>query len=566
MYLARLVVVGWTGVGKTSLIHRMLGKNLPHPDERKRTLGIVIHPWKVSVPSNTGPAEINLSIWDFAGQMDFYPLHQQFLIDDGTFCMIVFNSSDAPEKSSDEIKAWLSILRNGPLHEDGSLPLLVGTHKMTANDEKLRNTLLSLPDGSFFKYFWLDSQPLSNRPANFSDLKKGLTLLIGHDKTVMQGYNIPKSYASVISKIRDCKNATDEQVDSASISPSFSADELMESDCCEIDMDKFRNAHANASWTMPSRTILRWEDFEDAKKNDLRKKPFLPVDEFFDTFMSELTDIKDRQTLLSFLKASDEVRLIDQTVFIDPQWLFQSLLGPIPFIRSKHSSDSVPFVIRKDELDQFWSDFSLELRETITPQLEILRIAFPIDNESWIVPLLAVDGDNDLPVEIRIGEMKPDMEMYVMEPSHRAHGFSSQLMFLLLEKLAHFAQLRVMEKERSILFGKQMDGPLFVRVYPSGRLEIGGIPSLIRNVMKTAMKMCSCHILLKEFDNDDHPVQTRNEMIKICNCGGMACRSPTLKSLQNKSNSFFRITNGTESDACWDRMNGIGPSKFWNNH
>ena len=141
VYHARLVVVGWTGVGKTTLIHRMLGKSLPPLEQQKRTLGIVLQPWTLPIPVNGSSVDVNVSIWDFAGQMDFYPLHQQFLIDDGTFCMVVFNSSDAPEKSSNEIKEWLSILRNGPLRNSGLLPLLVGTHRIGSSELVVKDTL-----------------------------------------------------------------------------------------------------------------------------------------------------------------------------------------------------------------------------------------------------------------------------------------------------------------------------------------------------------------------------------------------------------------------------------------
>src|SRR3989338_8456899 len=226
-------------------------------------------------------------------------------------------------------------MRNGPLKQGGSLPLLVGTHRMKSSEQVVKDAMTRLPSDSFSKFVWIDNQPDSANSIKLSVLEGRVAALIGQDKIVLQGYDIPKSYAPVISKIQDFKSISIESTASTITQlPTPSKVDCVEDDTLEFDVGYFQNSNANASSTMPSRTILRWEDFEEAKKNDLRKKPFLPVEEFFDTFMSELTDVKDRQTLLSFLKASDEVRLVNKTVFIDPQWLFQNLLGPIPFIRS----------------------------------------------------------------------------------------------------------------------------------------------------------------------------------------------------------------------------------------
>lgn len=119
----KVVLVGLAEVGKTTIVRRLTGGG----PACKRTIGVELTEWK---PREDLPLAV--SLWDFAGQSEYYASHQIFLTEGALFILVV----DLFELARDEkcagisdprgaIFRWLDIL-----HErvPGAVVALVGTH------------------------------------------------------------------------------------------------------------------------------------------------------------------------------------------------------------------------------------------------------------------------------------------------------------------------------------------------------------------------------------------------------------------------------------------------------
>lgn len=128
----KMVLVGLAEAGKTTVVRNITGKPVPKPMDR--TVGIEItDDWK---PFNGDPLEI--SIWDFAGQADYYASHQIFLTKGALFLLVVdlrtlfVESTNAVEKHGDpngHVFRWLEMLH---LRVPGAAVAVVGTHSDAA--------------------------------------------------------------------------------------------------------------------------------------------------------------------------------------------------------------------------------------------------------------------------------------------------------------------------------------------------------------------------------------------------------------------------------------------------
>ncbi|KAL5249162.1 hypothetical protein ACHWQZ_G018118 [Mnemiopsis leidyi] len=122
-YRIKLFVVGLEARGKTSLCSAIIRR----PKDKNpniATVGVVKENWYYK-----GGVENLITIWDFAGQKQFYVTHQCFLSQRGVY-LVVFSLKKGAEEI-DRIKPWLHTIQS---RSPNAHVILVGTHKDTAGD------------------------------------------------------------------------------------------------------------------------------------------------------------------------------------------------------------------------------------------------------------------------------------------------------------------------------------------------------------------------------------------------------------------------------------------------
>ena len=128
----KMVLVGLAEAGKTTVVRNIT--NRPIPNHFDRTVGIEItEGWR---PGAVCPLEV--SIWDFAGQADYYASHQIFLTKGSLFLLVVDLRALFLETRGEDMKdgdphgrvyRWLEMLN---LRVPGVAVSNVGTHSDAA--------------------------------------------------------------------------------------------------------------------------------------------------------------------------------------------------------------------------------------------------------------------------------------------------------------------------------------------------------------------------------------------------------------------------------------------------
>jgi len=111
---AKLLLVGQSSVGKTSLINR-LTHNKYNPNE-PQTDGLNITDWPITV--NTKPVKLN--VWDFGGQEIYHATHQFFLTQRSLY-LVVCNCRTSEDQN--RLEYWLKLIES---FGDASPVILVG--------------------------------------------------------------------------------------------------------------------------------------------------------------------------------------------------------------------------------------------------------------------------------------------------------------------------------------------------------------------------------------------------------------------------------------------------------
>lgn len=125
----KLVLVGLAEAGKTTVACHLTRR--PVPKQLDRTVGIeIIEGW---IPLAGSPLEVN--VWDFAGQADYYASHQLFLTQGALFLLVVDLSALYDDITKEgfhhmqdpcgRIHRWLEMLH---LRVPGAAVAVVGTH------------------------------------------------------------------------------------------------------------------------------------------------------------------------------------------------------------------------------------------------------------------------------------------------------------------------------------------------------------------------------------------------------------------------------------------------------
>ncbi|CAG5133130.1 unnamed protein product, partial [Candidula unifasciata] len=123
-YRMKLMVVGFGGRGKTSLLQALKRKIRNIPSEKPAvTVGVIVEDWRYDRQRFNKTVTYTLNTWDFAGQEDFYSTHQCFL-SNRTLYLVVYDISMGTDEI-DKLKPWLS---NIHARAPGCPVIVVGTH------------------------------------------------------------------------------------------------------------------------------------------------------------------------------------------------------------------------------------------------------------------------------------------------------------------------------------------------------------------------------------------------------------------------------------------------------
>ena len=104
---AKILLVGQGGVGKTSLVKRLV-ENTFDPEEPK-TEGINITQWPIPAQGEGADGKIRLNIWDFGGQEIMHATHQFFLTKRSLYLLVL----DARKGENEgNMHYWLRIIQS----------------------------------------------------------------------------------------------------------------------------------------------------------------------------------------------------------------------------------------------------------------------------------------------------------------------------------------------------------------------------------------------------------------------------------------------------------------------
>ncbi|XP_067915128.1 leucine-rich repeat serine/threonine-protein kinase 2 isoform X2 [Heterodontus francisci] len=134
-YRMKLMIVGNAGSGKTTLLQQLMKCKQSDMGPEKATIGINVKEWSVHIKEKKGKRkEYMLSVWDFAGQEEFYSTHPHFMSPRALYLVVYDLSKGAGEV--DAIKHWLFNIKA----RASSCPvILVGTHVDMTNEKHQQN-------------------------------------------------------------------------------------------------------------------------------------------------------------------------------------------------------------------------------------------------------------------------------------------------------------------------------------------------------------------------------------------------------------------------------------------
>ncbi len=152
---AKLLLVGQGGVGKTSLVQRLV-ENHFNPTENK-TEGIAIHRW----PLTLNGQQIRLNVWDFGGQEIMHATHQFFLTRRSLY-LLVLDARNSEEQN--RLEYWLKMIASF----GGESPVIVVGNKIDQQplDLDKRGLMLKYPQiRAIIETFCLDGRGLAELQA-----------------------------------------------------------------------------------------------------------------------------------------------------------------------------------------------------------------------------------------------------------------------------------------------------------------------------------------------------------------------------------------------------------------
>ncbi|MCI4065116.1 TIR domain-containing protein [Micromonospora sp. R77] len=101
---AKLILLGWGGVGKTSLVNRLVHNHFESGE--LRTEGIQVTTWDVTLPDQQ---KARLNVWDFGGQEIMHATHQFFLTSRSLYVLALSGRSGSADADAEY---WLRLMES----------------------------------------------------------------------------------------------------------------------------------------------------------------------------------------------------------------------------------------------------------------------------------------------------------------------------------------------------------------------------------------------------------------------------------------------------------------------
>jgi len=124
----KLILVGRGGVGKTTLVHRLVTDKYK---EFKRTPGIKITKWPVEIDGD----DVRAHVWDFGGQEIMHGTHRFFMTERALYLVFISGREGTEDHDAEY---WLSLVRSFA----GSVPVIVLLNKWDDYSFELNRELL----------------------------------------------------------------------------------------------------------------------------------------------------------------------------------------------------------------------------------------------------------------------------------------------------------------------------------------------------------------------------------------------------------------------------------------
>ena len=382
-YRMKLMLVGYANRGKTTLVARLQGKE--YGDES--TVGVDVSEWWYR-PS-VGMRSFHFSIWDFAGQEEYYATHQCFLSQRSLY-LLLFNLLHG-DKGVEELRPWLN---NIALRAPRSCVIIIGTHLDEVSDEERGeiDTLLhcvgSLAASYNNKLQIMEVLPvgLKNRIENIGLLKEAIYNHAANYKNrggqLIMGQKIPASY-----------HALDKQL----------------------------------------------ETVQQEVRQGIRE-PIMHAEEFrMMVHQMNLADIQDDEELMtatlfltdvgSLLHYDDRGHNLHELYFVDPRWLCDMMSKVVtikernPFVKSGilYSKD-IPILFKDKQ-------FPWQYYEQYLTLLDRFEIALPLDNRRVLIPSMLPDERPTRFENEKADNKEPVYSRFVMFSSaNTPPGFWSRLL------------------------------------------------------------------------------------------------------------------------------------------
>lgn len=130
---AKLILVGQGGVGKTSLVRRLLENRFD--ENESKTEGIAVAETKI--PARHEGEEVRVNIWDFGGQEVMHATHQFFLTKRSVYIVVIDGRSGDQEGN---LHYWLEMVKV----YGGESPVFVVVNKTDQHQEELNERRIVL--------------------------------------------------------------------------------------------------------------------------------------------------------------------------------------------------------------------------------------------------------------------------------------------------------------------------------------------------------------------------------------------------------------------------------------